>query len=109
MKIDNLVIGLIVSVIFSLAGMLVIYLSYCVYHFGFGQVIIPEWQLRNIEGELPEPLRVMEAVDYWKSEAKRYAAIGGAIIFSISLVILISMCVAHAIDRWNLKEDESLN
>lgn len=109
MKIDNLVIGLIVSVIFSLAGMLVIYLSYCVYHFGFGRVIIPEWQMSNIKGGLPEPLPVIGAVDYWKIEAKRYAVIGGAIIFSLSLIILISMCVAYMIDRWNLNEDESLN
>lgn len=104
----NLINALFVSIVVTVVSMLLIYWGFCAIHFGTGQVIIPDWQKGYLEGGLPEPIPVMEAVDYWKGEAKRYALIGGGSIFSLSLIGIFSSLVVSVIDKRKFEEEEKV-
>lgn len=75
----------------SFITMLIVYITYALYHFGFG-VTIPEWYTGYDTKGIAEAFPVQEVIQYWNHKGQILALNSGIITFvASSLLIMIKV------------------
>lgn len=77
----SLVLSMIISIVF--------YLFYCLYHFGFGSVSVPEWYTGYDSKGLPIPFPQELAIEHWKSEGKNFSTQIGGVVLIVFFTLIV--------------------